>query len=153
MLHIRPATLADSAAVEAIMAQVHSLHVAWRPDIYEMVDELYPRERMVEGISARELYVAKLNDQIVGYVSLKIRNYDHPGLVKRKVMVVDEICVEETLRGNGIGMAMMEDVRALAKAFRCTDLQLNVYPQNDDAVGFYQKCGLMIQSLTMQCKL
>ena len=147
------ATMTDQASINALALQVHAMHVAWRPDIYEMVDELYPRERMVEGISARELYVAKLNDQIVGYVSLKIRNYDHPGLVKRKVMVVDEICVEETLRGNGIGMAMMEDVRALAKAFRCTDLQLGVYPQNDEAVGFYQKCGFTIRSIDMQRKV
>ena len=147
------ATMTDQASINALALQVHAMHVAWRPDIYEMVDELYPQERMVEGISARELYVAKLNDQIVGYVSLKIRNYDHPGLVKRKVMVVDEICVEETLRGNGIGMAMMEDVRALAKAFRCTDLQLGVYPQNDEAVGFYQKCGFTIRSIDMQRKV
>ena len=89
----------------------------------------------------------------MGYVSLKIRNYDWPGVVKRKVMVVDEICVEETLRNHGIGKAMMEDVRALAKAFRCTDLQLGVYPQNDEAVGFYQKCGFTIQNIGMQKKL
>ena len=143
----------DREAVNALARQVHAMHVAWRPDIYEMVDELYPVERMVEGISNRELYVAKLEKQIVGYVSLKLRNYDHPGLVKRKVMVVDEICVEESLRGHGIGKAMMEDVHALAKAFRCTDLQLGVYPQNDEAVGFYQKCGFTIRSIDMQRKV
>ena len=143
----------DREAVNALARQVHAMHVAWRPDIYEMVDELYPAERMLAGISNRELYVAKLDKQIVGYVSLKLRNYDHPGLVKRKVMVVDEICVEESLRGHGIGKAMMEDVHALAKAFRCTDLQLGVYPQNDEAVGFYQKCGFTIRSIDMQRKV
>ena len=143
----------DREAVNALARQVHAMHVAWRPDIYEMVDELYPAERMLAGISNRELYVAKLDKQIVGYVSLKIRNYDWPGVVKRKVMLVDEICVEESLRGHGIGKAMMEDVHALAKAFRCTDLQLGVYPQNDEAVGFYQKCGFTIRSIDMQRKV
>ena len=147
------ARMTDREAINALALQVHAMHVAWRPDIYEMVDELYPEDRVYESIAARELYVAKINDQIVGYVSLKLRNYDHPGLVKRKVMVVDEICVEESLRGNGIGIAMMEDVRALAKAFRCTDLQLGVYPQNDEAVGFYQKCGFTIRSIDMQRKV
>ena len=143
----------DREAVNALARQVHAMHVAWRPDIYEMVDELYPAERMLAGISNRELYVAKLDKQIVGYVSLKIRNYDWPGVVKRKVMLVDEICVEESLRGHGIGKAMMEDIHALARAFRCSDLQLKVYPQNDDAVGFYQKCGFQIQNIGMQKKV
>ena len=147
------ARLSDWEAINALALQVHAMHVAWRPDIYEMVDELYPQERTGEAISARELYVAKLEGQIVGYVSLKIRDYNHPGLVRRKVMLVDEICVEESCRGQGIGKTMMEDVRALAKAFRCTDLQLGVYPQNDEAVGFYQKCGFTIRSIDMQRKV
>ena len=101
----------------------------------------------------RQLYVAKMEGMTVGYVSVKIRNYDWPGVVKRKVMIVDELCVDELCRGHGIGTEMMEDIRALAKAFRCTDLQLGVYPQNDDAVGFYQKCGFTIRSIDMQRKV
>lgn len=147
------ATMNDRIAVNELARQVHAMHVTWRPDLYEMVEELYPAERMQEAISARELYVAKLEGNIVGYVLLKIRNYDWPGVVNRKVMVVDEICVEESIRGHGIGKAMMEDVHALAKAFRCTDLQLGVYPQNDEAVGFYQKCGFTIRSIDMQRKV
>lgn len=147
------ARICDREAVNALAAQVHALHVAWRPDIYETVDVLYPESRMREAIAARELYVAKLDGAIVGYTSLKIRNYDFSGHVKRKVMLVDEICVEQTLRGRGIGKAMMEDIHALAKAFRCTDLQLGVYPQNDEAVAFYQKCGFTIRSIDMQRKV
>ena len=147
------ATMNDRIAVNELARQVHAMHVTWRPDIYEMVEELYSAERMQKAISARELYVAKLEGNIVGYVLLKMRNYDWPGVVKRKVMVVDEICVEESIRGHGIGKVMMEDVRALAKAFRCTDLQLGVYPQNDEAVGFYQKCGFTIRSIDMQRKV
>jgi len=66
---------------------------------------------------------------------------------------VDEICVEELCRGNGIGKQIMAEARALAKAFGCTDMQLGVYPQNDDAVAFYQKCGFTIRSIDMQRKL
>ena len=144
---------ADRAVVNRLAAEVHALHVAWRPDIYEMVDELYPQDRFLEAIRQRCLYVARLNDVAVGYVSVKIRDYDWPGVVRRKVMVVDEICVEESCRRRGIGQQMMLELRVLARAFRCTDLQLGVYPQNDDAVGFYQKCGFTIQHITMQRKV
>ena len=144
------AVAADRAAVEAMARQVHALHVAWRPDIYEMPEQLYPEERFLNHIRERELYVARIDGTIVGYVLLKTRNYDWPGVVKRKVMIVDEICVEELCRGNGIGKQIMAEARALAKAFGCTDMQLGVYPQNDDAVAFYQKCGFTIRSIEMQ---
>ena len=143
----------DREAVNTLALQVHAMHVSWRPDIYEMVEELYTEARFLDAIKSRSLYVAKIDGIMLGYVSLKIRDYDWPGVVKRKVMLVDELCVEETARGQGIGKTIMEDVHALAKAFRCTDLQLGVYPQNDDSVAFYQKCGFTIRSIYMQRKV
>ena len=147
------ARLEDREAIDELALQVHAMHVSWRPDLFEMVEELYSVERMQSAIADRSLYVAKIDGMVVGYVSTEIRSTDRPGRVKRKIMMIDEFAVHELCRGRGIGTSMMMDIRALAKAFRCTDLQLNVYPQNDDAVGFYQKCGLMIQKISMQCKL
>ena len=147
------ATPIDRAAVNDLARQVHELHVSWRPDIFRMPDELYPEARFLDCIRQRQLYVAKLNGIVVGFVLLKIREYDYPGQVRRTVMVIDEICVEKALRGHGIGTRLMEEVHALARAFGCTDLQLGVYPQNDDAVGFYQKCGFTIRSIDMQKKI
>ena len=147
------AILSDREAVNAMAREVHAMHVAWRPDIYEMVEELYPEDRFQEAIRARQLYVAKRDGLVLGYVLVKIRDHDWPGVVRRKVMLVDEICVEESWRNQGIGKQMMLEVRALARAFRCTDLQLGVYPQNDSGVVFYQKCGFTIQSITMQRKV
>ena len=144
---------ADREAVNAIARQVHAMHVAWRPDIYEMPGELYPEERFSEAVCQRQLYVARLGGVVVGYVSLKIRDYDWPGMVRRKVMFLDEIAVEESVRGQGIGTEMMADIHALARAFGCTDLQLGVYPQNDAAVAFYEKCGFTIRSIDMQKKV
>ena len=147
------ARLADRDMVESIARQAHAMHVAWRPDIYHMPDALYSPERFMDAVCAKQLYVAKLKEKVIGYVCVKTKSYDWPGVVKRKVMLLDEIAVHEDLRGNGFGTQMMEDVKALARAFGCTDLQLGVYPQNDEAVAFYQKCGLTIRSIEMQMKL
>ena len=143
----------DREAVNALATEVHAMHVAWRPDIYEMVEELYPEDRFLGAIRQRELYIAKINGVTVGYAAVKIRDYDWPGVVRRKVMLVDEICVEESCRNQGIGQQMMLELRVLARAFGCTDLQLSVNAHNDRAVGFYQKCGFMIQNISMQRKI
>ena len=150
---IELATAKDRAEVNRLARQIHQLHVDWRPDIYQMPEELFSEEQFQELVGTRQMYVGKLNGIVVGYAILKIREYNWPAVVYRRVMVLDQLCVEETLRGHGLGTAMMEDIRALAKAFGCTDMQLGVYPQNDAAVSFYQKCGFMIRSINMQRKI
>lgn len=143
----------DREAVNALAMQVHAMHVAWRPDIYEAVSELYTPSRFAEAVKARQLYTAKIDGVTVGYVAVKIREFDWPGVKYRKVMLIDEICVDELCRGHGIGTEIMAHVRVLAKAFGCSDLQLGVNAHNDEAIGFYQKCGFMIQNITMQRKV
>ena len=150
---IELARAADRADVNRLARQIHQLHMDWRPDIYRMPEELFPEERFAELISKRELYVAKLDGIVAGYALTAIRVQDTPELVKRKVFHIQQFCVDEEFRNHGIGTQMMEELRVLARAFGCTDLQLNVYPQNDAAVSFYQKCGFMIQNINMQRKV
>lgn len=147
------ATPSDRETVNEIAAQVHAMHVSWRPDIYEIVEEPYTEERFLESIRKREVYVAKLAGTVAGYAVLKKQVFDWPGIVSRTVMTIDEFGVHQACQGHGIGKAMMEDIHALARAFGCSDLQLKVYPQNDAAIGFYQKCGFQIQNIGMQKKV
>lgn len=150
---IELATLNDRIHVDRLAKQVHEMHINWRPDIYRMPEELFPEERFAELIAMRELYVAKAGGTVVGYAQICIRDHDLPELMKRKVFYIQQFCVDEEFRNHGIGTQMMEELRVLARAFGCTDLQLNVYPENDAAVSFYQKCGFMIQNINMQRKV
>ena len=147
------ATKHDRSEVNRLARQVHEMHVSWRPDLFTMPEELFPEERYGELVKNRELYVAKMGGTVVGYCWLKMRKSEDIGRVPRKIMEIHQLCVDEALRNHGIGTQMMEEVRVLARAFGCTDLQLGVYPQNDEAVSFYQKCGFMIRSIDMQRKV
>ena len=144
------ATRADRAAVNEIALQVHALHVQWRPDIYCMTQELYPEGRFDEYIANRQLYVAKIEGNVVGYALLIMRDSNQNGMVPRRIMEIRELAVHDAATGHGIGTEMMADIRALARAFRCTDMKLNVYPENEDAIRFYERNGFMIRSIDMQ---
>ena len=150
---IELASKQDREAVERLAKQVHALHVQWRPDLYTMPGELYPQELFSEMIRNREMYVAKIDGIVAGYCRVVIKQASGIGIVPRKVMLIDQLCVDEALQNHGIGTQMAAEIRVLAKAFGCTDLQLGVYPQNDAAVSFYQKCGFMIRSIDMQRKV
>ena len=139
----------DWEEVKRLSVQIHDLHVAWRPDIYFHCDEPYPKEKFLEDIAMRTVYVARIADAVVGYVTLSFLNKGGPGTVSKKQMRLDSICVDEALQGKGLGKAMVADVRALAKAFGCREIILSVHPENDEAVGFYQKCGFRIRTIGM----
>ena len=142
----------DWAAVNRLSVQIHDLHAAYRQDVYSHSPEPYPKDKFLEDIQSRMVYVAKVHGEVAGYVVLSVLNKSGPGIVPQKQMRLDSICVEEMLRGHGIGKAMVSDVRALAKAFGCSSLILGVHPENDDAVCFYQKCGFTIRTINMEMK-
>lgn len=150
---LEKAATTDREAVNALAMEVHSLHVAWRPDIYEMPREIYPEDRFQSGLESESLYVGRLDEKIVGYAAIKIRDYDWAGMVPRRVLFVDEICVSSRCRRQGIGKAMMAEIRKLAKAQGCTGLQLGVYPQNREAMAFYEACGFAVQSIAMSTEI
>lgn len=144
------ATLADWEAVKRLSVQIHDLHVAWRPDMFYHCDEPLPYDFFCELINDKMIYVAKFDGIVTGYVTLSILNRGGDGTHPKKVMRIDSICVDEAVRGHGIGTQMVKDVRALCHAFGCDTLALGVHPENDAAVNFYQKCGFRIRTINME---
>ena len=139
----------DWQEIKRLSVQIHDLHAAWRPDIYISVEEPYPYEVFLQDMQKRQVYVAKLEENIIGYVVLSTFVKEGAGTVKRKIMRLESICVDEPFRGHGLGKKMVNDVWALAKAFRCSQLMLGVHAENDSAIGFYQKCGFRIRTINM----
>lgn len=141
---------ADWEAVKRLSVQIHDLHAQWRPDIYYHSDEPLPYDCFCDLIRDRMIYVAKVDGIVAGYVTLSISNKGGEGTHPKKVMRIDSICVDEAVRGHGIGTQMVEDARALCVAFGCQSLILGVHPENNRAVDFYQKCGFRIRTFNME---
>ena len=147
------ATTKDRSDINRLARQVHEMHVQWRPDLYQMPEELYPEELFTELVKQRELYVAKKDGAVIGFVLIRMRVSEGIGKITRKIMCIDQLCVDEPLRNRGIGSQMMEDIHALARAFGCTDMKIGVYPQNEDAIRFYERFGFAIRSIDMQANV
>ena len=138
----------DREAVEALAQQVQGMHLAWRPDLFAEADCLYPEERFQEAVRKRELYVAKLGGEVAGYALLLIAEIDAPALTKRRIMKVEELCVEESCRGQGIGRAMMEDILSVCRPETrlciAADITLPDAFIRTASVGEWKKSGVTI---------
>ena len=58
----------DLEDINRIAIQVHELHVGWRPDIYCHTDCIFPLDYLRECIQEKTLFVAKIEETIVGFI-------------------------------------------------------------------------------------
>ena len=84
----------DFNRVNELAKQVHELHVNWRPDLFLSVDEVIVKENFKEMIQAKEIFVAKIQDEIVGYITFNIKEKNNPSMRYRKQLQIEAICVD-----------------------------------------------------------
>ena len=143
----------DRETVNALAEQVHRLHVGWRPDLFRMAEQMYSEERFLEAIEKKELFCAWQDGQVLGYMSAHVTEYDYPSVVSRREYMIEELCVREDCRGQGIGTQIMREAAALAKAFDCGSLRLSAYPENEDGLAFYRKMGFRLRTVNLEMRL
>lgn len=137
----------DYEQVNKLAKQVHELHVKWRPDLFLNVDKVISKENFEELIQNKEIFIAKKECKIVGYVTFNIQEKNNPSMRYRKQINIEAICVDEKNRGEGIGTALLEYTKKFGKENSCTDMYLTVNEENENAIKAYEKFGFKVKSI------
>ena len=143
----------DFKKVNELAKQVHELHVNWRPDLFLSVDEVISRKNFEEKIKAKEIFVAKIQDDILGYITINITEKDNPSMRYRKQLQIEAICVDEKSRGKGIGTALLKFAKEFGKENNCTDLYLTVNKENENAIKIYEEFGFKVKSIAYSMEI
>lgn len=144
----------DLKMIDKIALQVHECHVKWRPDIFEHTDNIISEQELTNMIANNEIFVARIEEQIVGYIILSSREGKKNGYRYRKELDIDAMGVDENYRNQGIGGKLLEYVKEYAKENDYTDLRLTVNEENENAIHLYEKVGFKIKNIaySMQIK-
>ena len=67
-----------------------------------------------------------------------------------KTLYIDDLCVDESRRGEHIGRTLYDYTVSFARESGCYNLTLNVWSCNEIAMKFYEKCGLLPQKVGME---
>ncbi len=145
--------LDDFKEVNKLAKQVHELHVNWRPDLFLSVNEVIDKEDFEEMIRAEEICVAKIQDEIVGYMTFNIKEKNNPSMRYRKQLQIEALCVDEKNRGKGIGTSLLKYAKEYGKENGCTDIYLTVNEENEKAIKLYEKFGFKIKSLAYSMQI
>ena len=75
---------------------------------------------------------------------------DSTVLTDIKTLYIDDLCIDEGMRGKHIGKALYLAAVQLARDLGCYNLTLNVWSCNPTALRFYEACGLVPQKIGME---
>lgn len=143
---IRRAKEQDIPRIDDLLLQVLTVHHDIRPDLFKADCRKYNDREILALIEddLRPVFVYEDDDGVVqGYAFCVLEQ--HPGnniLTDIKTLYIDDLCVDEGRRGEGIGRQIYEYVKQYAKDQGCYNLTLNMWEGNDDAIRFYRNLGL-----------
>ena len=152
-MNIRRAEEKDAERVLALLSQVLEIHAAIRPDLFITGTTKYTRDELLAIFAddRRPVYVAvDEEDRTVGYVFCVFE--EQPRTTNQNPFTsiyIDDLCVDESARGQHVGESLFEFVKEEAKRRGCYEITLNVWDGND-ARAFYEKMGMRVKKTTME---
>jgi ribosomal protein S18 acetylase RimI-like enzyme len=154
-IFIRQATEADFEQVGKVFAGENRFHAQLLPGMFKIADPLVTHEWYDEILSNphKALFVAELENIIAVLLLRVMSSPDDPIFQPRRYVYVDEIAVEESHRGRGVGQALMRKAREWALAQGAREIELNVWEANTRAILFYENLGYTTTRRTMKLTL
>ena len=153
-MNIRRAAERDIPGLNRLLEQVLMVHHVGRPDLFKSGAKKYTDEELKEILAddSRPIFVGVDEaEEVMGYVFCIFQQ--HIGshiLTDIKTLYIDDLCVDENLRGQHIGRQLYDYVVQFAKESGCYNVTLNVWSCNESALRFYEKCGLKPQKVGME---
>ena len=140
---IRTCTMADLEAVNVLLHQSSLLHSARVPDFFGGHEMTLSEEAFAKHLAEENtILLCAENEQgiVCGVCHMSLHN--RSGFVELKNAHIENIVVDESCRGQGIGHALMAEAEKRAKAWGAVHLNLLCWDFNDGAYRLYKSLGM-----------
>ena len=154
MNQVRSAEERDIPSVLRLLEQVNMVHHNGRPDLFKGPATKYTAAQL-RGIFRNPktpvFVCVDEADAVQGYIMCMLKQAVHDNILTDiKTLYIDDLCVDETLRGTGVGQALYEHAVAFARESGCYNVTLNVWALNPSALHFYERRGMVPQKIGME---
>lgn len=151
---IRKANTKDIPRIKELLQQVLEIHANIRPDIFIPGTTKYTDKELEDILidENRPIYVATSEeDTCIGYAFCILKNQPFSNnMVPFKSLFIDDLCVDQNVRGQHIGEKLIEYVKEEAKKMGCYEVTLNVWAGNTLAEKFYEKMGFQTKERQLE---
>ena len=142
---IRRAIPEDISRIQDLLSQIDLIHHNGRPDLFK-IGTKYTDSEICELLKddSRPVFVYVDDDGLVlGYCFGIIEVIEGDNIRPyMKTFYIDDLCVDETCRGQKIGRQLYSYVREYAKQIGCYHITLNVWEMNPRARAFYESLNM-----------
>lgn len=155
-MEIRFAQPEDVPAILRLLRQVGKIHADGRPDLFRSGAQKYSASQVLALLDKPEnpIFIAAEDGHVLGYGFCQLCTYyNDPVMTDRTELYLDDLCVDETIRGKGVGKALYKAIADYAKQRRCHSVSLNVWCCNERAYEFYVNLGLTPRKTYMEARL
>ena len=153
-MNIRKAHEKDIPRLIELLQQVLKIHAKIRPDVFISGTTKYTNDELIQMIKddTNPIYVAvDESDLCLGYAFCQLREQPFSNnMIPFKSLFIDDLCVDETVRGQHVGESLFEFVKSEAKKLGCYEVTLNVWSGNTSAESFYEKMGMKTKERQME---
>jgi GNAT superfamily N-acetyltransferase len=152
-IEIRRATSGDAVAVSALNDHVQSLHasaIPWRFKSPAAGDAASSFARDLVADPDAIVLLALLGAQACGYAYAAVnRRGETPLTNAYECVYLHHLSVFPSVRGRGIGSALLAAVRTIAAAYGIARMELDVWTFNEPARTFFSKRGFAVYNERM----
>ncbi len=155
-MEVRRAIKNDSEDIHRLLCDIARLHAEGNPDVFEGNVAKYGISDVEKIIEDPNVYVfsAVEDGRVVGYLICMKKVTEADGLKRfRRVLYIDDLCVDGGTRGKGVGKALFDEAKKLASELKCSAIDLNVWAFNKNAIAFYEKMGMTESRRHMELKV
>ena len=153
-MNVRMAEEKDIERIHSLLSQVAMVHHKGRPDLFKYGERKYTDEELREILRDEKrpiLAAVDEEDRLQGYAFCVLQQYEnHNIMTDIKTLYIDDLCVDENMRGTHIGTMLYHAALDLARERGCYNVTLNVWSCNESAMKFYRSCGLKEQKVGME---
>ena len=155
-MEIRLANHSDIPGMIHLLKQVGQVHHDIRPDLFRDGAQKYTESDLEQLLleESRPIFVGVEDGRMLGYCFCIIEEVkDDPVLRDVRSLYIDDLCVDETIRGKHVGSCLYDHVCGYAKSIGCGSVTLNVWCGNDSAMAFYNSRGMKPRKIYMETTL
>ena len=153
---IRRAESRDIPGMIALLHQVGDVHHDIRPDIFRSGCLKYTPEQLEALLQdeTKPIFVCDMDGFVAGYCFCVLKAFqNHETFIDRTEFYIDDLCVDENHRKQGIATVLFDHAVGYAKQHGYDAITLNVWCGNDGAMKFYERAGLKPRNILMEMKL
>lgn len=151
---IRTASITDIEKILFLEDQVFEIHLNARPDWFDKKPINYDYLKNIIEENTKKIFIAEENCEIIGFCIVCICEINnHPIFHDMTNIEIEDLCVDENHRKNGVGKRLFEEVIIFARNINAQFIELIVWEFNQNARKFYENMGMKVRINRMEYKV